>query len=55
VITVLIILGTVLVAVYTLNYARWAWQRGLRLGAVGLAVLAVATVAVPGWVLWYLS
>ncbi len=54
-ITVLILLGALLVAVSTFNYARWAWQRGLRLGAVGLALIAVATVAVPGWVIWYLS
>ncbi|MFO7274551.1 MAG: hypothetical protein DIU55_006755 [Bacillota bacterium] len=51
----LIVLGTLLVATYTLNYARWAWQRNLRLGAVGLVLLAVASVAVPLWVMWRLS
>lgn len=53
--TFLIMLIPVLVAIYTFNYARWAWQRGLRFGAVALGLLAVASVAVPGWVIWYLS
>lgn len=45
----------VLVAVYTANYARWAWRRRMRLGATGLMLLALAAVAVPLWVMWSLS
>lgn len=51
----LVILVTALVAVYTMNYARWAWRQRLRLGAVGLVLLALAAVGVPLWVMWYLS
>jgi len=36
-----------LVGIYTCNYGRWAWQQGLRWGAVGLYLLAAATVVVP--------
>lgn len=42
----------VLVAIYTWNYGRWAWKHGLHIGAVGLFLLAVATVGVPGLVIW---
>ncbi|BAD41440.1 hypothetical protein [Symbiobacterium thermophilum] len=52
---VVVVLGTLLVAVYTLNYARWAWRRQLRFGAAGLVLLAVATVAVPAWIMWFLN
>ncbi|MEW8977106.1 MAG: hypothetical protein AB2385_01770 [Symbiobacterium sp.] len=51
----LVLLVALLVAIYTFNYARWAWRQRLRLGAFGLALLAAATVAVPAWVMWYLS
>jgi hypothetical protein len=44
-------LGPILVAVYTYNYARWAHKQGLRRGAVGLALLALLTVLIPGGVL----
>jgi len=55
VIIFLTVFVTLLVAVYTINYARWAWRQRLRLGAVGLVLLAILTVAVPGWVMWFLS
>lgn len=42
----------VLISIYTLNYSRWAWRHQLRRGALGLAVLAVSTVAVPVYVMW---
>ncbi len=42
----------VLVAVYTVNYGRWAWKRKLRRGAIGLYLLAAATVGIPGFVYW---
>lgn len=42
----------VLVAVYTVNYGRWAWKQNLRLGAVGLFLLAALTVAAPGFAIW---
>lgn len=47
-----VLLLPVMVAVYTLNYSRWAWRHQLRRGAVGLTVLAVSTVALPAFVLW---
>lgn len=37
----------VLVSIYTYNYGRWAWKQGLRRGAVGLYLLAAATILVP--------
>jgi len=55
VITALVVLAAMLVALYTANYARWAWRRRMRLGATGLVLLALASVAVPVWLLWYLS
>lgn len=42
-----------LVAIYTWNYGRWAWRQRLRLGAVGLYLLAVITAVVPAWILWF--
>lgn len=39
------------VALYTLNYARWAWQRRLRRGAVGLALLAALAALGPLYIL----
>lgn len=53
--TFLIMLLTLLIAVYTFNYARWAWRQQFRLGAFGLVILALAAVAVPGWVMWFLD
>ncbi|MDB4895244.1 MAG: hypothetical protein JWN15_1506, partial [Firmicutes bacterium] len=47
------LLGPLLVAIYTYNYARWAGKQGLRRGAVGLYVLALAAVVVPGWLLFW--
>lgn len=46
------VLGPFLVAVYTINYARWAWGKGIRGGAVGLYALALLTVALPLLTLW---
>lgn len=51
----IIMLIPVLVALYTANYAKWAWQRQYRLGAVGLGALAILSVMIPGWVLWFLG
>jgi hypothetical protein len=51
----LTLLAPLLVAIYTWNYARWAWRQELYLGAVGLVLLAIMAIAVPGWVLWFLS
>lgn len=48
------LLPPVLAAVYTINYARWAWARKLYPGSVGLVLLAVLAIALPGWVLWSL-
>ncbi|MFZ5815089.1 MAG: hypothetical protein ACOY93_07270 [Bacillota bacterium] len=42
-----------LAAIYTWNYGRWAWRQKLRLGGVGLYLLALLTVAVPLMVLLY--
>lgn len=36
-----------LVGIYTCNYGRWAWRQGLRWSAVGLYVLAGASVVLP--------
>ncbi len=51
----LTMLPPLLVAVYTWNYAKWAWQERYRLGAVGLYLLAMLTVAVPTLALWWNS
>lgn len=43
----------VLIALYTVNYGRWAWGQGLRRGAVGLFLLAAATALTPlAWLLF---
>lgn len=47
----LILAVPLLVAIYTWNYARWAWRHELKRGAVGLALLAVATLALPLYML----
>lgn len=39
------------VALYTWNYGRWAWRHKLRLGGIGLFLLALTTIAVPVMVL----
>ena len=41
-----------LIAIYTLNYGRWAWRRQIRRGAIGLTFLAVSAVALPAYVIW---
>ncbi len=51
----LIMVPPLLVGLYTFNYARWAWQRQLRRGAIGLFLLAAAAVGVPGFVIWWTS
>lgn len=44
-----------LAAIYTWNYARWAASRKLGRGAAGLYLLSVLTVAVPAYVVWWVS
>lgn len=44
-----------LVAVYTFNYGRWAARQKLTRGAVGLYILALATIAVPAFAVWWTS
>lgn len=48
----LIMLPPLLVAIYTFNYARWAWRQRLRFGAVGVFLLAALTVALPALVIY---
>jgi hypothetical protein len=52
---ILTFLIPVLVAFYTFNYARWAAKQKMRRGAIGLYLLAAATIAVPGFVYWWTS
>lgn len=40
-----------LVTLYTLNYARWAWQRHMYRGAVGLALLGALAAATPMYIM----
>jgi hypothetical protein len=47
------LLAPTLVAIYTYNYGRWAWKQELRLGAMGLFVLAAATFGVPVFLVWW--
>lgn len=42
-----------LVGVYTWNYGWWAWKQELRRGAIGLFLLAAATVGISGFTLWW--
>lgn len=51
--TILALLIPLGMAIYTVNYARWAWRQKLRLGAIGLYLLAVMSVVVPAMVLMY--
>lgn len=48
-------LPSLLVAIYTLNYGRWAAKQKLGRGAAGLYLLAVATVVVPVFAIWWTS
>jgi hypothetical protein len=41
------------VAVYTFNFGRWLGRRRYRLGAAGVYVLALVTVAVPAYLLFF--
>lgn len=41
------VLVTAGVAVYTFNFARWAWQKKNYRGAIGLSILALITLTVP--------
>jgi len=41
------ILVTTGVAVYTVNFGRWAWQKKNYRGAVGLYILALFTLTAP--------
>lgn len=47
------LLPSLLVAIYTFNYGRWAAKQKLWRGAAGLYLLAAATVAVPLFALWW--
>lgn len=47
------LLVPLLVAIYTWNYGRWAWKREFRRGAIGLYLLAFATVGVSGFAVWW--
>lgn len=49
------LLVPLLVAIYTWNYARWAWKRELKFGAVGLFLLSISTVVVPAMIMWWIS
>jgi len=49
------VVPSLLVAVYTFHYGRWAAKRNLRRGAAGLYLLAVATVALPVFAVWWTS
>lgn len=49
---VLILSIPLLVAVYTYNYAQWAWKKGIKRGAIGLLVLAAATILLPVFMFW---
>lgn len=51
----LALLVSALAAVYTANYARWAWRNRIYTGAVGLTLLALAAFVVPAWVMWLLE
>lgn len=46
-------LPALLVAIYTVNYGRWAAKQQHGRGAIGLYVLALLTLVVPGFALWY--
>lgn len=52
--TLLALLGVVITIAQTAVCARMAWRAKLRLGAFGLAVLAVAAGVVPVYVFWRL-
>lgn len=40
------------IAVYTVNYGRWAWKRQFHLGAIGLYCLAGLVLVSPALALW---
>jgi len=44
----------VAVGIYTLGYARFLWRRQLRLGAIGVSLLALLTVLYSGVALFFI-
>ncbi|HYF95996.1 MAG TPA: hypothetical protein VD969_27605 [Symbiobacteriaceae bacterium] len=49
------VVPSLLVAIYTFNYGRWAARQDLKRGAAGLYLLAAATVIVPIFAVWFTS
>ncbi|MFY9174980.1 MAG: hypothetical protein WAO24_06515 [Peptococcia bacterium] len=43
----------VIVTFYMLSYTRWLWQQNKKGAAFGAALLAVATLFFPGYVLFF--
>jgi hypothetical protein len=52
--TLLAILIVLFTVFQTVASARMAWRAKLKLGAVGLGLLALASLVTPAWVLWRL-
>lgn len=42
-------------AIYIGNYARWAWKRDYKRGALGLMLIAIATIALPLYLILFLD
>lgn len=52
--TLLALLAVIITIVQTAMGARMAWRAKLKLGAIGLGLLALASAAVPLYVYWRL-
>jgi len=49
----MLMLVPLLVSIYTFNFGRWLARRGYRWGALGVYLLALLTLVVPGWMLGF--
>ncbi|HEY9062956.1 MAG TPA: hypothetical protein VIO64_21035 [Pseudobacteroides sp.] len=49
---IFIIILLLLIAIYTISFGRWTWKRKNKLGAVMVFLVALATVALPVYVLF---
>lgn len=48
-----IILFLLVISMYPLSYAKYNWNEGNKLGAIGTIILAAAAIAIPSMMLFF--